>query len=878
MEADKSKPDPEEVKPTDETQRAEQPKNPEMETNIAANGEQADHSKSDPEKEQEELRPGLVLDTCMQPPDIATELLLYGDSIFSVAPAQHNKPVGFFSIPKLEALAFPVLFPTGQNTLDEIRPIQLSPSMYFNARLFSADRRFAMDQSYLFFSQFVTETHMAKNSMSIQLRKGKPFTRDGRKISSRMLQDNQEVQRLITNKDATRFMQPLRGQVGKPTFFITFSAAEMRWPEFIEIIKAQQGESVDFSKLDWNAKCDILRSNPVTVMRLFAKRVDALMNNLIMSDGQPVGEVKDFFYRVEFQARGSPHIHLVVWIKDAPKLGDDEDNADEVCEFIDQYIMCQMPDPDADPELHKIVCEVQVHSRNHSKSCKKGNNVCRLDFPRIPLNKTIVTFPDNRKDVEVDGEVKKQSESEEKPTGKKSNSKVRPLRKIQMEAMNKIRPLWTFLNESKNPPMSMEELLVMFKLTYQEFRTIIENLTTGNVIVMKRRPIDCWVNGYNVHLLRVWNANMDIQFVLDEYCCIAYMLSYISKPEHEMTQTLNQVICEVRKKDVNERDEMKQIMQAYSKHREVSTQESVARTCSLPLKKCSRSVVFIQTDENALKMSLPMSRLEAMDPDAEKVWMSGLPEKYADRPKQLENTSLAEFASEYRILYGRQAEGPNAIPLLNDKGFIQKRSVGKPAIIRFPRFSEKKEPEKFYCRLLKLYLPHRSNDDLKTEQYPTYEQYYKCAVKSDYVVKEVVDAMKKRYEGHGKKMQQALVKVSEKGPLNNAWRTFAPEVEVERLECMAERPLYDPNEEKERDHVPDYEVARDSGGAVPATDAPKLSPDFVRKLYQSLNETQASIFYTVCEWCLKRVWGHNPKQFLYFVTGGAGCGKSHVIK
>ena len=211
VKADESKLDPEEVRSRDEKQRAEQPENPEMESNKAANGEQADQSKSDPEKEKEELRPGLALDTCMQPPDIAQELLSYGDGIFSIAPAQGNKPVGFFAIPKLEAMAFPVLFPTGQNTLDEVRPIQLSPSRYFNARLFSADRRFAMDQSYLFFSQFVTETHMAKCSMSIQLRKGKPFTRDGRKISNRMLQDNQEVQKLITNKDATRFMQPLRG-------------------------------------------------------------------------------------------------------------------------------------------------------------------------------------------------------------------------------------------------------------------------------------------------------------------------------------------------------------------------------------------------------------------------------------------------------------------------------------------------------------------------------------------------------------------------------------------------------------------------------------------------------------------------------------------
>ncbi|CAI5694816.1 unnamed protein product, partial [Oreochromis niloticus] len=209
------------------------------------------------EKEKEELRPGLVLDTCMQPPDIAQDILSYGEGIFSIAPAQGNRPVGFFSVPKLEAMAFPVQFPTGQNTLDEARQVKLSPSMYFNTRLFSADTRFATDQSYLFFAQFVTETHMATNSMSIQLRKGKAITKDGRRICNRMLQNRDEVERLINNKDATRFMKPLRGtpaywekalkdlhamvrQLGKPTFFLTFSAAEMRWPEVVEVIKTQQ--------------------------------------------------------------------------------------------------------------------------------------------------------------------------------------------------------------------------------------------------------------------------------------------------------------------------------------------------------------------------------------------------------------------------------------------------------------------------------------------------------------------------------------------------------------------------------------------------------------------------------------------------------------
>ncbi|XP_043966477.1 uncharacterized protein LOC122827645 [Gambusia affinis] len=80
-----------------------------------------------------------------------------------------------------------------------------------------------------------------------------------------------------------------------------------------------------------------------------------------------------------------------------------------------------------------------------------------------------------------------------------------------------------------------------------------------------------WVNAYNPDLLRAWNANMDIQYVLDEYSCIEYMMSYIAKPEHEMAQFLKSVVDDLKTANVSQRDEMKKIMQAYSKQREMKT-------------------------------------------------------------------------------------------------------------------------------------------------------------------------------------------------------------------------------------------------------------------------------------------------------------------
>ncbi len=306
-------------------------------TEKQSNGNEHNDSSDDPEST-EEQPPGLALDTCLQPPDLGQHLLSYEDGIFCIAPAERNTPTSMFKVPKLESLAFPVQFCDGMNTIDEpARVKRVSPSRYFNTRLFSVDNRCARDTNYIFFAQFVTEMHMATSSMSVQLRKAKPMTRDGRRINCSLLQDKQELEKLVINKEATRFMQPLRGtpaywektlrdlfamlrQLGTPTFFCTFSAAEMRWSEVITAIKAQQGESVNFSELDWSEKCEILRSNPVTVMRMFEKRVEALMRDLIMSPAQPIGEVIDFFYRVEFQQRGSPHIHCLFWVKEAPEF------------------------------------------------------------------------------------------------------------------------------------------------------------------------------------------------------------------------------------------------------------------------------------------------------------------------------------------------------------------------------------------------------------------------------------------------------------------------------------------------------------------------------------------------------------------------------
>ncbi|KAL1270842.1 hypothetical protein QQF64_029858 [Cirrhinus molitorella] len=123
--------------------------------------------------------------------------------------------------------------------------------------------------------------------------------------------------------------------------------------------------------------------------------------NLAPAEAQPIGKVIDYFYRVEFQQRGSPHVRCLFWVENAPKLNDEnEDNDALVASFIDHYITCETPRED-ETELFEVVNGVQKHSVRHSKTCRKNKTVCRFNFPRPPSSRTFITRGGSRDDLKT---------------------------------------------------------------------------------------------------------------------------------------------------------------------------------------------------------------------------------------------------------------------------------------------------------------------------------------------------------------------------------------------------------------------------------------------------------------------------------------------
>ena len=81
----------------------------------------------------------------------------------------------------------------------------------------------------------------------------------------------------------------------------------------------------ELDNLTCEEKCRLIQSDPVTCARHFDYQFNTFLKSFLMSDIGPLGKIKDWFYRVEYQQRGSPHIHMLIWLENAPVFGVDKD-------------------------------------------------------------------------------------------------------------------------------------------------------------------------------------------------------------------------------------------------------------------------------------------------------------------------------------------------------------------------------------------------------------------------------------------------------------------------------------------------------------------------------------------------------------------------
>lgn len=172
-------------------------------------------------------------------------------------------------------------------------------------------------------------------------------------------------------KDVLYNLLAMIKNLGCPTFFMKLSANDYYWQELSEMLNVPLKDIPN-----------AVQKNPL-FSAIHFERWRALLKYVLKGKDAPLGVIQDYFARVEFQSRGSPHLHLFFWVGNAPSLYNS--HACELSAFINSTISTTIPDERQYLALHKLVKRLQIHS--HRPTCQRQNK-CRFSFPYEPCNET----------------------------------------------------------------------------------------------------------------------------------------------------------------------------------------------------------------------------------------------------------------------------------------------------------------------------------------------------------------------------------------------------------------------------------------------------------------------------------------------------------
>ncbi len=293
-------------------------------------------------------------------------------------PKSGDTPVNEFQTEGYITCAFPTLFPTGAGDFVAPRPRTVTAGNYFKHLMMYGDGQFAKHPRFRYFALNTEMRWRALQTGRIYIRK---HPKDG-KLTLDELKDMVGCEGERFANRILHFANSLRGTsqywfkqrrnlismvdtLGMPTVFFTHSAADSQWPELSRLIcpSNQQHSTTHRSRA--------LSENPAIADWFFFHRISKFVEAFYVN---VLGAV-DYWFRFEWQHRGSPHVHGVAWFREAPdveKLLSTKDDAEfldaveKIISYADNLVSTVNPaiSPDASDAHNAPLPKIKPHVCN----------------------------------------------------------------------------------------------------------------------------------------------------------------------------------------------------------------------------------------------------------------------------------------------------------------------------------------------------------------------------------------------------------------------------------------------------------------------------------------------------------------------------------
>ncbi|XP_034254728.1 uncharacterized protein LOC117653267 [Thrips palmi] len=283
-------------------------------------------------------------------------------------------------------------FSPGKADLRCPRAHKIDPAEYFQHLLDYEDGRFAKHETFRFFAMNSLMRWNSCTSGSLFVQNNPEFKDISLSALKSMLQKNPVLMKKIMLQSSvlrgskqywsvrTKELEDMIEQLGLPTIFLTLSCAhDFHWPELFRLLTGLD----DVSELSEKDRRNLL---------------------------------------IEYQHRGSPHMHGILWLEGAPDVTNiktaNEEELEQICDYFDNLVSAVNPNPKTEntglhpcrtlfsdvrgsiekekEDLAQLCVRVQRHTKCSTDYCLKGKKRapkrCRFNFPQKLQERSSIQF------------------------------------------------------------------------------------------------------------------------------------------------------------------------------------------------------------------------------------------------------------------------------------------------------------------------------------------------------------------------------------------------------------------------------------------------------------------------------------------------------